>query len=152
MHDRILCKILEAVSQIIHTTGCLKWKIHFYHSDLTSVKYIVMLQSVQLLSLSTSAGQCRVDGEAPNAYTCRCPGDLLGMRCTYGLKCHPNSCQHGGTCIEGPTSALCHCAPGFAGKFTDQNVSMRLLLKMNKYNILQIWKINAGSTYAFKRW
>ena len=61
-------------------------------------------------------GQCLVDKEAPNTFTCRCPGDLLGMRCTYGPNCRPNPCLHGGTCVEGPTSALCHCAPGFAGK------------------------------------
>lgn len=151
MHDRILCKILEAVSHYSYNR-VLKVKNTFLSpsSNFCEVHCNATKHSTSV-SFFTSAGQCRVDGEAPNAYTCRCPGDLLGMRCTYGLKCHPNSCQHGGTCIEGPTSALCHCAPGFAGKFTDQNVSMRLLLKMNKYNILQIWKINAGSTYAFKR-
>ncbi|XP_076446580.1 protocadherin Fat 1-like isoform X2 [Babylonia areolata] len=67
-------------------------------------------------------GLCRVDGESPNSYTCRCSGNLLGMRCTYGINCRPNPCQHGGTCIEGPTSALCHCAPGFAGLYCDKTM------------------------------
>lgn len=67
-------------------------------------------------------GQCKVDTEAPNSFTCRCPGSLLGMRCTYGFKCRPNPCHNGGTCVEGPTSALCHCAPGFAGLYCDKTV------------------------------
>ncbi|XP_076467657.1 protocadherin Fat 1-like [Babylonia areolata] len=61
-------------------------------------------------------GQCLIDKEVPNTFVCHCPNNLLGMRCTYGPNCRPNPCLHGGICIEGPTSALCHCSPGFAGE------------------------------------
>lgn len=54
--------------------------------------------------------------DLPNEFMCRCKDNYLGQFCRYGKYCHSSPCRNGGSCIEGPSTFLCHCPSEFTGR------------------------------------
>jgi hypothetical protein len=58
-----------------------------------------------------NAGTCTGNGNT----TCVCGSGWTGPSCLDVDYCASTSCQNGGVCANGPTSAVCTCASGWAG-------------------------------------
>lgn len=100
------------------------------NSIKTCFVYYWGISSVQILTYShrlnsnqiwfVFVGECLNIENVPNEFLCRCRDNYQGQFCRYGKFCHSSPCKNGGSCIEGPSSFICHCPPGFTGTYSDQ--------------------------------
>ncbi|XP_056011143.1 protocadherin Fat 1-like isoform X5 [Ostrea edulis] len=68
-------------------------------------------------------GACHNMKDLPNEFMCRCKDNYLGQFCRYGKYCHSSPCRNGGSCIEGPSTFLCHCPSEFTGPTCEERWS-----------------------------
>lgn len=96
-----------------------------YYKNVFVYYWSIGLSSVQLITRShrlnpnqlwfVFVGECLNIENVPNEFRCRCKDNYQGQFCRYGKFCHSSPCKNGGSCIEGPSSFICHCPPGFTG-------------------------------------
>jgi hypothetical protein len=89
-------------------------------------------------------GICEVIPKLLYGYLCRCAGDTISLTNCNSTQnvCAANPCING-ICIEGLTSFICNCLPGWSGRFCNGIIRWFLNIKKNNNFFLWIEKIDS---------